>query len=252
MAQMSGDANNSPESRAQEIMYQAWEEQSSAKRIILAHEALEVSPNCADAYVLLAEEEADTLGRAKEYYEQGVAAGEQALGKEVFKQAVGHFWGLIETRPYMRARQGLAEALCELGKYAEAMVHMIEMLHLNPNDNQGIRYSLLNLFLQTESYEEAQSLLDEYDDSMAEWLYTEALLAFHFDGDGEYPQEMLEEAIDMNPHVPAYLTGRKKLPPPPPYISPGDETEAQSYASRYIKHWRKIDGAVNWLKKHTK
>ncbi len=47
--------------RAQQIMYRAWEETNPAKRITLAHEALGLSAECADAYVLLAQEEADTL-----------------------------------------------------------------------------------------------------------------------------------------------------------------------------------------------
>jgi hypothetical protein len=46
--------------KAQDLMYQAWEESNPARRIVLAHRALEISPDCADAYVLLAEEEAGT------------------------------------------------------------------------------------------------------------------------------------------------------------------------------------------------
>ena len=36
---------------AQELMYQAWEESNPATRLVLAHKALAVSPDCADAYV---------------------------------------------------------------------------------------------------------------------------------------------------------------------------------------------------------
>ncbi|MBI4769498.1 MAG: hypothetical protein HY784_03555, partial [Chloroflexi bacterium] len=50
--------------KAQKLMYRAWEETNPAKRLTLAHKALATSPNCADAYVLLAEEEADTVARA--------------------------------------------------------------------------------------------------------------------------------------------------------------------------------------------
>ena len=31
-----------------------------------------------------------------------MAAGERALGPETYQRDVGHFWGLLETRPYMR------------------------------------------------------------------------------------------------------------------------------------------------------
>ncbi|HEV2642619.1 MAG TPA: hypothetical protein VGT98_07930, partial [Candidatus Elarobacter sp.] len=65
-----------------------------------------ISSDCADAYVLLAEETARTAGAARKLYEQGVAAGERALGPNYFRNEVGSFWGLLETRPYMRATPG--------------------------------------------------------------------------------------------------------------------------------------------------
>ncbi|MEJ2351818.1 MAG: hypothetical protein P8Y03_18685, partial [Anaerolineales bacterium] len=46
--------------KAQQLMYQAWEESNPARRLALARKALKISADCADAYVLLAEEEADT------------------------------------------------------------------------------------------------------------------------------------------------------------------------------------------------
>jgi hypothetical protein len=48
--------------------------------VALAHKALTISPLCADAYVLLAEEEAKSVEEALEYYRKGVEAGVQVLG----------------------------------------------------------------------------------------------------------------------------------------------------------------------------
>lgn len=238
---------------AQELMYQAWEETNPATRIILAHEALSISSNCSDAYVLLAEEEADTLGRALEYYQKGVTAGEQTLGEEYFKENVGYFWGLLETRPYMRARQGLANILWELGRIEEAIQHYQDMLRLNPGDNQGIRYSLLNLLVGQNRNEEAMQLLEQYDDdAMAEWLYTRALLEFKAHGPGKAAEQLLQQALETNSHVPTYLTGRKRIPVKmPAYITWGGEDEAITYASAYLPHWRQTPGAIDWLKEQS-
>lgn len=137
-----------PIEMAQDTMYLAWAEHKRSKRLKLAREALSISPDCADAYVLLAEETARTTKEALELYEEGVRAGERALGPEVMTEQAGHFWGMLETRPYMRARSGLAECLWELGEDAQAMEHYREMLRLNPNDNQGHRYQLAQLLLQ--------------------------------------------------------------------------------------------------------
>jgi tetratricopeptide (TPR) repeat protein len=251
---MGGGRKRGSVEQAQEIMYQAWEERRPARRIALARQALDISPDCADAYVLLAEEEARTRGEALALYEQGVAAGERALGKKTFQEDVGHFWGLIETRPYMRARAGLANTLWDLGRHEEARDHYRDLLRLNPGDNQGIRYSLLNLLLDMQDDQEASMLIKEYaDDGMAEWVYTQALLAFRQQGAGARANSAVRKAIQGNPHVPAYLTGKKKLPTRlPPYIGFGDENEAIHYASGYLKYWRHTSGAVEWLKEAAK
>ena len=252
--QMFGSRFEDPkENRAQEMMYAAWEEQNPAKRINLAHQAIAISPNCADAYVLLAEEEADTLGRALEYYQKGVEAGEQALGEAFFDENVGYFWGLLETRPYMRARAGLANTLWDFGKKEDALAHYREMLRLNPGDNQGIRYSLMILLMELNRNDEVDTLLGEHeDDWSSEWRYTQVLRAFQKEGDSPAAQEALEEALEQNPHVPNYLTGAKRIPNRlPELISPGRESEAVSYASTHLNFWRKTRGVVTWLKEQT-
>jgi hypothetical protein len=43
--------------RAQELVYDAWDAASSAKREALARAALDISPLCADAYLILADEQ---------------------------------------------------------------------------------------------------------------------------------------------------------------------------------------------------
>lgn len=254
LAGLGGGFGGSALAEAQDLVYKAWEERNPARRIILAHEALAKSPDCADAYVLLAEEEADTLGRALELYQQGVAAGERALGQDHFVENEGHFWGLLETRPYMRARAGLAECLWQLGRNEEALAHYRDMLRLNPDDNQGIRYTLLNLLLSLNRDAEANALLIQYEeDVMAEWLYTRALLAFRKEGASKEAGRALQAALKQNPYVPAYLSGRKRLPPrTPDYIGWGDENEAVAYASAYLPHWRRTQGALAWLQSHLK
>lgn len=248
-----GGFDDPRENQAQELMYAAWDEQNPAKRINLAHQAIAISPNCADAYVLLAEEEADTLGRALDYYKKGVAAGEQALGEAFFDENEGYFWGILETRPYMRARAGLANTLWDLRKKDEALAHYREMLRLNPGDNQGIRYSLLTLLLELNRKDEVDDLLDEYEDEWSsEWRYTQVLRIFQIEGDSLTAREALEEAQEQNPHVPDYLTGATRIPNQmPEMISLGRESEAASYASSHLNFWRKTRGAVAWLKEQT-
>jgi hypothetical protein len=84
----------SAQEQAQDVMYQAWDA-VGARRIQLARKALEISTDCADAYVLLAEETARTPEEAKHLYEQGVQAGERAVLAEKFIRPI---WGRARIR----------------------------------------------------------------------------------------------------------------------------------------------------------
>ena len=233
---------------AQDLMYEAFEAQG-ARRVALAQEALAISPDCADAYVLLAEETASSLGEARRLLEQGVAAGERALGPEPFEEDVGHFWGLFETRPYMRARAALAETLWALELFEEAVEHQRELLRLNPNDDQGIRYRQAEYLLALEHYEELDELFATYeDDDAAAFVFTKALAAFRRQGDSPEARRLLAEAREQNPHVPDYLSGRKRLPASlPSFIGFGDVSEAVDYTAGAKRQWEDVPGALAWL-----
>jgi len=58
----------------------------------------------------------------------------------------------------------------------------------------------------------------------------------------------LADALEENPHMPAYLTGRKRIPNRlPSLVGWGEESEAIAYASDHLNHWRRTPGAVEWL-----
>lgn len=234
--------------RAQELIYDAWES-SPARAVKLARQALGVSADCADAYVLLAEFEATTIRERIELLRQGVAAGKRALGKRYFKESEGHFWLELDSRPFMRAMGGLAMLCWEIGQGDEAIELWREMLRLNPNDNQGVRYALLSCLLELNRDAEAEELLKCYaGDVSAEWSFGEALLAFRTDGDTPSSRRKLSMAQKQNPHVLPYLLGLKKIPKRlPEYISLGDETEAVAYAARNLAGWTKTPEALDWL-----
>ena len=246
-----GGPRDTPLDRAQELMYQAWEESSVTRRVALARKALEVTFDCADAYVLLAEYGGGGLAESIALLREGVAAGERALGKDAFEDDVGHFWGLLETRPYMRARAALARRLGEAEHHEEAVVHYRDLLRLNPSDNQGVRYELAACLLALGRDEDLAALLQQYhDDDSATWAYSAALLAFRRGGDDEGARQRLVQAKAVNPHVPAYLLGQKKLPRwLPDYIGMGDENEAIVYASSAAFAWKQAAGALDWLRR---
>lgn len=238
---------------AQDLMYEAFEEPDPERRLAMAQEALRISNQCADAWVLIAEEGAETVEERARCYAMGLRAGESALGPEYFEENAGHFWGLLETRPYMRARFGLARVLHEIDALDEALDHYRELLRLNPNDNQGVRLLHLDALLEAGHDEEAAELLSRFDDDVHAGLaFGAALLAYRAEGDSETARERLARAVELNPHVPSYLTGKRRIPKSlPEYMSFGDDTEAASVAIGQRRAWRDTHGALPWLMKQT-
>ena len=245
---LGGAAAGTPLEKAQELMYQAFGIPNPEERVKLAKQALDLSPDCADAYVLLAEH-TKSRKEALGLFGKGVAAGERALGPKAFQEDVGHFWSILETRPYMRAREGLASNLWTIGRRDEAIKHLQDMLRLNPGDNQGVRYTLAGWLLAEGRDEELARLLKEYDEGSANWAYTKALVAFRQIGDTPETRKLLKLAQKVNKHVPAYLLGRKPLPQErPSSYSPGDLNEAVFYVGTTLSGWKETRGATAWLK----
>lgn len=243
-----GGGGRGPRDEAQDLIYAAWEANSIARRVDLARRALQISKDCVDAHVILAEVAA-TPAEALDCYRQGVAAGERSLGHEYFADNAGHFWGLIETRPYMRARAGLSELLWETGARDESIEHALELLRLNPNDNQGVRQGLVPRLIELGRYDAAEEVLSRYeDDAFAGMQYAQALSAFARLGDVAAARDLLARAMKANPFVPPYLLGKKKLPRQlPDFHGFGDDAEAVVYVAQGGAAWKAVPGAVAWL-----
>ncbi len=247
------DDAQTPRDQAQELMWNAMDllgrdnEQAAA----LCRRALSIYPDCVDALAMLADLECHIVKDHVDAMRNAVAAGRRDLGPKCFKRERGHFWGLIETRPFMRAMARLAHSLVEWGTpehIDEAITIHEEMLDLNPNDNQGIRDILVGCHLQRKRYNEAAELLKRYeDDWMAVSCWARVLLA-HATGDEDNAVALLQEARKQNAHVEQYLAGQKRRPRTRPgHYSPGEDTEAVFCADTLWEAWKKHPKSKRWL-----
>jgi tetratricopeptide (TPR) repeat protein len=235
-----------PLERAQELAYDAMEAQGRL-RVKKARQALAISGDCADAWVLLAEQ-ASTADLAATRYEHAMRAGAAAIGDR-FAALRGEFWGHLETRPYMRARLGLAGALRDLGRHDEALAHYRALLELNPGDNQGVRYLLLAALLDRGLNDEAGVLLAEHEDDMqALWPYGRLLWRLRVDRGSPETRAAFDAAIQANPFVLSYLLEPDSIPfDRPPHFALHSRDEAAYVAEALAGAFAATDGALDWL-----
>lgn len=237
-----------PMEEAQELAFKAMEAETEEQARKLAKRALTKDPDCVDALVLLTSIDANSPKQAIEGLQKAVAAGERSLGAEFFKENKGHFWGVLESRPYMRARQQLAELLRGVGCNQDAIAHYAAMLELNPNDNQGVRYPLLGAYLTVGDLESARALLKCFeDDAMATFAWGYVLERF-LSGDLEGASAALKAARKENRFVELYLTGQKAPPKelPDSYML-GSEEEAIICLENLGGAWAEHLETVLWL-----
>ena len=198
---------------------------------------------------------AETYTISKKLYEQAIYAGNILLKSEL-ENDQGYFWGLLETRPYMRALAGLANDHKQCGRLDKSIDIYQKMLVLNPNDNQGIRYILIFGLLEMHRLNEAQKLLDDTDEATAFCLYSAALLAFLQDSPNKHT--ILQQAIESNLYIAEKLkqmddsSFRQECfnAPLPDSYSMGSEEEATIYISDNLKTWCQALGAIRWVQEH--
>lgn len=213
-----------------------------------ARRTLKKTPDDVVAYLTLAEH-SDSDRMALPLFEKAVATGARVIGPSKIEKLAGAFWIDPKTRPYMQARLSLGRCLWALSRRDEAVSHFEELLRLNPDDNQGVRYLLLNSLISLGRFEEAKALIGKYDEPSATWAYSKVLVAFHDVGDAPASHTALKAAKRINKHVVPFLLGDKQPPEEhPDFYSPGDKFEASFYVEDSQPTWKQVSGALTWLR----
>ncbi len=241
------DAGDDPSVRARDLAYRALDCDSIAESVGLADEALALDPDCVDALVLKAERTIDDPKELLGALERAVEAGERSLGRDFFEKHGGHFWGMLETRPYMRARARVANLLRERGRTAEAAAHYEAMLRLNADDNLGLRYALVGCYLRLGKTEAMRELMARFDEESAFFLWPTVFMHV-LDGKSAEAEGALARARAENPHVEALITEVKPMPRERPgAYSPGGPDEAVFVAENLLPALGERPEMRGWL-----
>ena len=234
---------DTPADRAEALCQEAIEA-FGRRRIQLAKQAIAEDPTHVEANILLAES-TRPVDRRIELFQNAVEIGKAQLGP-MMEEAVGHFWGRPDTRPFMRACHGLAAALHEAGQTNEAIEQYQEMLHLNPNDNQGVRYEVIPLLLAHNREVKAIELLDRYREETALWHYMKSLVEFRRSDRSAKSKKAMRSAFRANEHVVALM---QSTDPPlfPDSYALGSPEEAAVCIRELADAWDETESYVEWM-----
>jgi tetratricopeptide (TPR) repeat protein len=240
-----------PKWRAQELAYDALETDDLVEAFRLIHAALKLDPDCTDAQRLMVSLVSATPENRLHLMREVVDKAERNLGESFFRENSGHFWGVMSTRPYMRAKQHLGELLAETGSLEEAIAVFERMLELNPHDNQGMRYPLLGLYLAINQPGSARRLMARYpgeEKFLGSFAWARVLEQW-LSGDMDEAAAALARARGVNRFAEPYISGVKAIPPEAPeYFRPGDESEAQVCAKQLSPAWQSHIEFREWLR----
>ena len=224
---------------------EAW---GTPEGVHLAQRALKADPDNPDALGLMASI-ATEVQEAKVLLDRAVASAEARLGQNFKKKYAGIFWVDVDTRPYMRVLLMQAELEEVAGSRKAAIAIFEEMLRLNPNDNQGVRYRVIGLLLAERMLPKTRKLLEAYPNEDSAWFMWASVLYYFVMKDRTTATRLLKKAQKLNPFVADYLGGVKELPEslPDSYCF-GDEDEAICAANDLIEGWWRRQNAMLWLR----
>ena len=215
---------------AYELLDQAENAKSKKEAIRLAQEAYKKDPACFDAIIFLSDLE-NSRSKRDALLEEGLEKERKRLEQQNFftKENKGIFYGLFETRPYMRGLYTKAYNLVKDGKMRQAIEVCKEILKLNENDNLGARYLLLAIYAYLEEEKDLLKLVKKYDEENLEILFP--LLK----GDTLKATQYVEEINKANPHVLKLFKGTFRTNHnETDYYKIGEASEVMMYLNQYI------------------
>ena len=182
-----------------ELALTAQEEDDIPEALRFARKALKIDPDNLDAELIVA-----VYGGAKYYdavkrLERAAAKGTKIMEKKGYmNDSVGDFWGVLETRPYMRLRTEYAKTLLEFGMYRKAIAEFEELIRLCDNDNIGNRYTLMHLYAFMEMEEEALALHEKYENSDEAQMLMPLAMLYYKTGDRDKAEKYLKRIAKSN------------------------------------------------------
>jgi len=113
--------------------------------------------------------EKNKYSKALGYYEMAYKIANEKIPRSFNGKII---WGYVDNRHYLRTLHGLGMALYYSHKYEKAIKIFEQILEYNPNDNQGIRYLIGDLYLTLgENIKAEESFVENLDSPSIRYSY---------------------------------------------------------------------------------
>lgn len=212
----------------------------------ILEEILQKDPHFMEAHQLLGDIELDwgSRNKAAEHHKKALEVGEQVV-PDSFDGNIR--WGFTENRPFLRALYSVAMHHLDDRQFDRCIPLLERLLEYNPDDNQGIRYLIGDLYLIRDHPKKAEAI---YRDNLdyPPYLYSYGLLLFQ---KKKYARALtsLRKGILSNIYISDFL--RTKLPLIPYEIWHSSNFEmpetAYSYVDLTISVWIKEPEVLDLL-----
>ncbi len=197
---------------ADDYLELAEEAPTKAKAEKYIRKALELDPDNLDAVSasldLNEDNEWEYFRKLSEAVRKGTALMEQKGFMD--EESIGSFWGILETRPYMRLRNKYMEHLVEAGMMGQAVRECEEMIRLCKDDNLGVRFRLMHLYAFLEMEEPALALYSKYDAHEETQLLLPLSILYFKKGDYKKAETYLRRLVAVNKDTKKFFRGIKR------------------------------------------
>lgn len=228
-----------------------WDAGNEDKAEELLRSLLLVVPNHIDALHHLAMIFASQGLELEAYlsWREAVRVGMEGIPAEFSWHAGRMLWGYLSNRPFLRAYHALGLHLQAHQGAAKAIEVFARLVSVNPNDNLGARYVLMQALLDTGDWTKAATLFRSYPDDVGpDIAYSGPVALLHL-GEMENAKIGLERAVNINRRVAIELLKTRHVRPVeehPGYM--GGAEEAFDYWERNRVHWARDSKVLKLLK----
>lgn len=234
---------------ANKLIDKAWEQKNYNKKVKLAQDALQISGDCSEAYVILSYNQSISGQEQKNLVLKAIECARKIIGEENIDRYIGKFLDAEIAKPYFSAKYRLGSLLWSLGEREEAVEVYTELLRLSPEDNLMIRGTLLSWLIILNKHDEVGEILNKYNNDFLAAVKFSKALYYYKNNEYQVAERALKIAEVGNKHVIPYIVKQKKLPKSIPLLKKlGGEDEAMNYMKYGEDAWQETTGAIQWVK----